>query len=174
MVSAQRGQPTGPPGRSKYACVVPWEDLELPALRWIHMTPPEDTGGISTGDLHRSDNPAEVLPELAESQLDDALRRLEQHGLIVGKRGETSDLAFWMQVRVTADGLRVLGEWPPAEGAAVNDALTAVLRRLAAELPEEDATAARRAGSAVAKMSAGAVLDAVKEQAQRLGEDALG
>lgn len=151
-----------------------WEDWELPALRWVHATPPEDTGGISTGNLHRSDNPAEALPELTESRLDEALRRLEQHGLLVGQRGETSDLAFWMQLRVTADGLRVLGEWPPAEGAGVNDALAAILRRLAPELPEEDATAARRAGSTVAKMSSGAVLDVLKEQAQRLGEDVLG
>jgi len=153
---------------------VAWDDLELPALRWIHETPPEDTGGVDTGDLHHGNNPAAVLPELTESQLDQALRRLEQHGLVVGHRGEASGLAFWMQLRVTANGLRVRGEWPPAEGTTINEALVAVLRRLAPELPEEDATAARRAGSTVAKMSAGAVLDAVKEQAQRLGEDALG
>jgi DNA-binding PadR family transcriptional regulator len=109
-----------------------------------------------------------------ESQLDEALRRLKQHGLIAGERGETIGFAFWMQLRVTADGLRVLGEWPPAEGGAINDALALVLRHLAPELPEDDATAARRAGSALAKMSAATVLDVVKDQAQRLGEDALG
>ena len=66
------------------------------------------------------------------------------------------------------------GEWPPAEGATINDTLAAILRRLAPELPEEDASVARRGGSTVAKMSAGAVFDAIKEEAQRLGEDALG
>lgn len=151
-----------------------WEDLDLPALRWVHAAPPEEAGGVSTGDLHSGDSPAEVLPELMESQLDEALRRLKQHGLIAGERGETIGFAFWMQLRVTADGLRVLGEWPPAEGAAINDALALVLRHLAPELPEDDATAARRAGSALAKMSAATVLDVVKDQAQRLGEDALG
>lgn len=150
-----------------------WDDLELPALRWIHMAPPQDAGGVSTGDLGRGDSPAEVLRELTESQLDEALRRLRQHGLIAGKRGETVGFAFWMQLRVTADGLRVLGEWPPAAGAAVNEALAAVLRRLAPELPEEDASAARRAGSALAKLSAGTVLDVLKNQAQQFGEDAL-
>jgi len=95
-----------------------WEDLELPALRWVHAAPPEEAGGVSTGDLHSGDSPAEVLPELMESQLDEALRRLKQHGLIAGERGETIGFAFWMQLRVTADGLRVLGEWPPAEGGA--------------------------------------------------------
>jgi hypothetical protein len=150
-----------------------WEDLELPALRWVHAAPAEDAGGVSTGDLRRGDSPAAVLPELTESQLDEALRRLEQHGLIAGERGETFGFAFWMQLRVTADGLRVLGEWPPAEGAAINDALAFVLRRLAPEFPEEDATATRRAGSALAKMSAATVVDVLKDQAHRLGEDAL-
>ena len=64
------------------------------------------------------DDPADVLPELTESQLDEALRRLEQYGLIAGERGQTVDFVFWMH-------LRMLGEWPPAEGAAVNDALAA-------------------------------------------------
>ena len=154
--------------------VVAWEDLELPVLRWIHTTPPEDTGGVDTGDLRPGNNPAKVLPEVTESQLDEALRRLEQYGLIVGMRGETSGLVFWMQLRVTANGLRLLGEWPPAEGATINEALAAVLRRLAPELSEEGATAARRAGSALAKIPAGAVYDVLKEQAHRLGEDALG
>jgi hypothetical protein len=154
---------------------VAWENLELPALRWIHATRPEDTGGVSTGEMGLgSDNPAEALPELTESQFHEALRRLKQHGLIEGQWGETSDMIYWLHLRITANGLRVLGEWPPAEGAAVNDVLAAALRHLAPELSEEDATAARRAGSALTKISAGAVYDVLKDQAQRLGEDALG
>jgi hypothetical protein len=150
---------------------VAWEDLELPALHWLHTSPPEDVGGVSTGEMHLGgENAAEVLPELTDSQVDQALRRLAQHGLIVGERGETSHLVYWVHLRLTANGLRVLGEWPPAEGAAINDALAAVLRQLAPELPDDDATAARRAGSALAKMSAGAVYDVLKEEAQRFGE----
>ena len=92
-----------------------WKDLELPALRWVHETPPEDAGGISTGEMNLGgEGPAAVLPELTDSQLDEALRRLRQHGLIAGERGETSHLAYWLHLRVTATGLRVLGEWPPA------------------------------------------------------------
>jgi hypothetical protein len=141
------------------------------ALRWVHASRPADTGGVSTGEMHLGgENAAEVLPKLTESQFDQALRRLEQHGLIVGERGETSDLVDWLHLRLTADGLRVLGEWPPAEGAAINDALAAVLRQLAPKLPDDDATAARQAGSALARMSAGAVYDVLKEEAQRLGE----
>jgi DNA-binding PadR family transcriptional regulator len=150
---------------------VAWEDLELLALRWLHASPPEDAGGVSTGEMHLGgENAAQGLPELTESQFDQALRRLEQHGLIVGERDETSDLVYWLHLRLSANGLRVLGEWPPAEGAAINDALAAVLCQLAPELPDDDATATRQAGSTLTKMSAGIVYDVFKEQAQQFGE----
>jgi hypothetical protein len=148
-----------------------WEELELPALLWVHTAAPGPAGYVETGDLHRGDDLAEAVPELTELQLDDALYRLQRHGLIEGDRGETSDLVFWTGLRPTANGLRVLGEWPPVENAAINGALVKLLRALAADLPAEEATATRRAGSALSKMSADVLLDVMKDQAARLGED---
>jgi hypothetical protein len=80
-------------------------------------------------------------------------------------------VVWWRNVRPTADGLRVLGEWPPAEAATVNVTLARILRALAGDLDEEDATAARRAGSALWKMSADIVLDAIKELGKDVGKD---
>ena len=120
-------------------------------------------------DLHGTDNPAAVLQELTESQLDEALRRLEQFGLINGRRHEASGLAFWVGLRPTADGLRILGEWPPPRPRSLQRCpRRRAVAELATELPDEDATAARRAGSALAKMSAGTVLDVIKDEAKRL------
>jgi hypothetical protein len=55
----------------------------------------------------------------------------------------------------------------------VNVTLARVLRALAGELDGEDATAARRAGSALSKMSGEVVLDVVKDRLQDLGGDLL-
>jgi hypothetical protein len=61
---------------------------------------------------------------------------LQQHGLVAGA-GPVATNAYercyerWERLRPTAAGLRVLGEWPPAEDAAVNVALARVLRGLA-------------------------------------------
>lgn len=61
------------------------------------------------------------------------------------------------------------GEWPPVDGAALNDALALMLRRLAEDLPDNEATATRRAGSALGKMTAETVWDTVKGEARRAG-----
>lgn len=60
-------------------------------------------------------------------------------------------------MRPTADGLRVLGEWPPAEGAAVNVALARILRGLADsdQVQEPDKMATRRAAGTLANTTEG-------------------
>jgi len=142
-----------------------WEELEQPILRWAaeHESESLDfTWGESTSPL---------APELADTQVDDGLLRLKQHGLVEGHRWEGSGASGWSQLRVTADALRVLGEWPPVEATSVHDALILVLRELADSLPDEkEATATRRAGSALGKMSRTAVWDSVKAKLRSGGE----
>ena len=129
-----------------------------------------------TGDMHRSRNSAAVLRELTSPS---STRRC---GAFSSTRSSPASVArpvgfaFWMRLRLTADGLRILGEWPPTEGAIINQPLAAVRAPpLAPELPDDDATASPTIQErAVAKMSAATVLDVFKDQARRLREDALG
>jgi hypothetical protein len=145
-----------------------WEELEWPVLRWAHDSVWAQTGGLE----HLSDKRSTVLPSLTDRQLDDALRRLADHGLIVGERTEALTV-WWTKVRPTADGLRVLGEWPPVEAATLNVTLARVLRTLAGDLDEETATATKRAASTLSRMSGEVVLDVVKERIQSGGGDLI-
>jgi hypothetical protein len=145
-----------------------WEDLELPVLRWVHERTWAQPGELKHLDEgHRSTE----LP-LTDAELDEALRRLSEYGLTTGQRDEAL-VVWWSNVRPTADGLRVLAEWPPVEAAAINVTLARVLRSLAGELGAEDATAAKRAGSALSKMSGEVVLDVVTDRLKSLGEDVV-
>jgi hypothetical protein len=106
-------------------------------------------------------------------QVTEAIKRLEQHGL-VATRGHVATNGYeeWRAVRPTANGLRVLGEWPPAEGAAVNVALARILRALAdSDIPDEDKKAARGAASTVASTAGEVVMDVVKEEMTRLATE---
>jgi hypothetical protein len=107
-----------------------------------------------------------AIPGLTESQVAEAVARLEEHGLVAGSSSPTMGHARWSSLRPTAKGLRVLGEWPPADAATVNVALAHILRAVAGseELPEEDETAARRAAEAIESFSGDVVLDVVKAE----------
>jgi hypothetical protein len=101
----------------------------------------------------------------------EALRRLQEHGLIVSN-GPLSSNTYdeWRRLRPSADGLRVLGEWPPAQGATVNVALSRILRMLADSdvVPAEDKTAARRAAGTIASTAGEVVMDVVTDEMSRL------
>lgn len=121
-----------------------WEELEAPVLRWVLEHGREGTGQL----WHDSSEPFAGIPELTQAQVADAIKRLQQYGLVASEKPTaTNAYESWHQLRPSADGLRVLGEWPPAQGAAVNVALARILRALADsdEVSEEERTAARRA-----------------------------
>ena len=59
---------------------------------------------------------------------------------------------------------------PNGTSATIYSFVDEINRQLAPKLADDDATAARRAGSALAKTSAGAVYDVLKEEAHRFGE----
>jgi hypothetical protein len=143
-----------------------WEQLELPTLLWVLRHGDEGTGPLP----HKSDEPFEAVPELSKSQVAEAIARLEEHGLVAGSSSPTMGHARWSALRPTADGLRVLGEWPPADPATVNIALAHVLRAVAGseELPEADETTARRAAEAIESFSGEVVLDVVKAEVAKL------
>lgn len=129
-----------------------FEELELPVLRWSLELP-----AFAQVELLRGE-PAEGVPSLTGDQVDDALRRLEGEGLLVGGRVEGAGAFHWDGPRPTAHGLRVLGEWSPTEEASLQEVLAAALQRLAEDLPDEgQASVARRGGSGFARMAGGVV-----------------
>jgi hypothetical protein len=93
---------------------------------------------------------------------------------LIAVRGSTHTIGYkgWSGVRPTADGLRVLGEWPPDDAASVNAAIAHILREMAGspELTDEQKTAARRAASTVTNLSGAVVLDVMKDEIARLAE----
>ena len=146
-----------------------FDELELPVLRWSLELPT-----FAQVELLRGE-PAEGLPTLTGDQVDDALRRLEGDGLLVGGRVEGAGAFYWDGPRPTAKGLRVLGEWPPTEEASLQEVLAAALHTLAETLPDqEQASAARRGGSGVTRMAGGVVNDTAKAELRRLAGEAVG
>ncbi|MDQ6751296.1 MAG: hypothetical protein M3Z33_11155 [Actinomycetota bacterium] len=147
-----------------------WEELELPVLQWAQR----DGDSGSDRLWHNSTEPFAGAPQVTQVQADEALSRLDEYGLIAGRdrRVETSDFAEWPRVRPTANGLRVLGEWPPEKDAAVHQALVAVLRNVADDLLDEDeAGAVRRAAGSLDRFGAGVVGDVAQDELKSIGGD---
>jgi hypothetical protein len=143
-----------------------WEELELPVLQWVLSRGDEDILKLP----HDGDEPFVPIPGLTKPQVAEAITRLEEHGLVAGNSSATIGYALWFRLRPTANGLRVLGEWPPAEGATVNVALARILRALAdsADLSAPEQSAARRAAGTIANTSGDVVFDVVKAELTRL------
>ncbi len=76
-----------------------WEELELLVLRWV-LEQGEGTGQLSYG----SAKPFASIPELTESQVAEAIKRLQQYGL-VARNEPTATGAYeeWYALRPTAD-----------------------------------------------------------------------
>jgi len=141
-----------------------WEQLEEPVLRWVADPANERV------DFEWAGATSPLAPQLSDTEVNGALLRLQQHELIRGEYYEGSGASWWSGLRATADGLRVLGEWPPAREASVQDVLVLVLRELGHDLPDGDASTVRRAGSAVAKSSSTALAETAKGVLRRGGE----
>ncbi|MHB8694282.1 MAG: hypothetical protein ACYDHH_23835 [Solirubrobacteraceae bacterium] len=108
------------------------------------------------------------IPNLTLSQVREAIERLEEHGLVAASaRSATFGYQGWYRLRPTADGLRVFGEWPPAESASVDAALVHVLAGND-DFQDEDRSAARRAAGTVANLFGDVVLDVLKNEVSRL------
>jgi hypothetical protein len=145
-----------------------WERIDLPVLKFVRNFPYElrwrfDRKGAT-----------EELPEFEGEELDEALRRLEEHGLIRwGDRTETSGYFFFSRLRLAPNGLRVLGEWPPSDQAELGTVLVHILRELAGEAENdgEEAKPLRRAAGAVARLGGDVVFGVAKTELGRVGGD---
>jgi hypothetical protein len=107
-----------------------WEELELPVLQWALTDGDEGTGLLP----FEGDEPFPPIPTLTKPLVGEAVARLEEHGLVAGNSFAIMGYRRWTSLRPTANGLRVLGEWPPADAGTINVALARILRALASSL----------------------------------------
>jgi hypothetical protein len=143
-----------------------WKRIDLPVLRVVQTFPYDEQWEFDrTGST-------EALPHLDGEALDEALRRLRGHGLIWWhERGETSGYFVYTRLRLAPNGLRVLGEWPPAEEAQIGAALVQVLLALAEDADEPEAKGLRRAAGAAGRFAGDVVFDVAKAELSRMGGD---
>jgi hypothetical protein len=151
---------------------VEWSDVDLPVLKWVfEASALEDA---ETGDLRDSDDESPVAG-VSQRDLIASLRRLHGHGLIAGEDAASFQTETWFKLRPTADGLRVLGEWPPKRAADVNRTIALILQRLADEAEDpEEAKVYRRGAGAVARFGGSVLADVAKAELGHLGGEIAG
>ena len=102
-----------------------WEALDEPVLRFVATVPCGATWHVDKAGVEPSD-----VPPLSAREMIDAMRRLHEAGLVAWSgRRETLGQVRWTRPRLSAAGLRLLGEWP-VDSLDAAGLLSAVLRRL--------------------------------------------
>lgn len=151
-----------------------WTESDEPVLRWLQAEVPSflpETWHLRLG-LRDSVEPSEEVPELNTEQVDQALTRLQEHGLIAGKRQETIGYASWSGLRVTARGLQVLGEWPDLDQLTSAVGIKMLLNELAQSAGDpEDQGALRRMVGVIGEVGEGVALSTLNAAAGDLGGD---
>lgn len=145
-----------------------WTEIDEPVLRWLREEPPSflpETWNLRLG-LRRSVEPPDEVAGLDSEQMDLALTRLFDHGLIDGRRQETVGYAYWSALRLTARGMQILGEWPNLDQLASALGMKALLDEIAmsAEDPE-DKRALRRMIGLIGDLGEGVAMNALNAAA---------
>lgn len=116
--------------------------------------------------------PFEPIEGLDTRQVHEALARLESHGLIDGRESPTMGQTSWHALRVTAQGLIILEEWPDLDRVASAAAIHRLLTLLADDAPEEEKSALRRAAGAVSRTAGDVIEGTVADIAGTAGREA--
>jgi hypothetical protein len=147
-----------------------WETIDEPMLRWVAARPPSLDVEIHQFPL-REPEPFPDVDGLDSRDANESLLRLQSANLIDGIHGRTMGGDHWTELRVTAHGWIVLGEWPDLDRVATAASIHRLLRALADDAPEDDATALRRAAGVASRTVDAVVRDALAEVAHGAGEE---
>lgn len=151
-----------------------WTESDEPVLRWLHAEVPSflpETWRLRLG-LRDSVEPSDEVPGLSSEQMDQALARLLEHGLIAGRRKETIGYASWSALRLTARALQVLGEWPDLDQLTSAVGMKMLLDELAKSADDpEDQGALRRMVGVIGEVGEGIALSTLNTAAGDLGGD---
>lgn len=130
-----------------------WDDIDEPVLRWVSCLPPildqDRTYDFAVHDALESQD----VPGLRSDDVHNSLGRLRDYGLIKAECTEDNSGAKWYSLRVTADGLVVLGQWPDIDRVTSVTGLQFLLQQFAdAADDNEERSALRRAMGAVGRL----------------------
>jgi hypothetical protein len=148
-----------------------WHRVDEPILKWV-----ASLGSVKGSDTQvhlelREPVPFEGVPGLTSQEVQESLLRLLSHGLIDGLESAAMGNSTWSRLRVTANGLIVLGEWPDLDRVATAASLHRLFRALSDHAPEDDQTALRRAAGVVARTADDVLRGTVADVAGSAGED---
>jgi hypothetical protein len=149
-----------------------WERHDEPVLRWVASLP-----GLTVEiyDLEvRDPEPFEHVPGLDSAEVDASLRRLLSYGLVDGRVAEATQTSLWSSLRVTAQGLIILGEWPDLDRVATAASLHTILRALATDAGDGESAALIRAAGVVSRTSDDVLRGTASELAHDLGKEIAG
>lgn len=149
-----------------------WDEIDDRVLRWVlDRDADSDWQGRTENLVFRPEpeSQAAFRGDLDARQVDEALTRLYGHGLIAGDRGATAHYAYWSQLRLTAHGLILLGEWPDLDRVASAEGLAVPLTELADEASNaEDTKALRQTAGAIGRLGEGIVNSTVASVGKEL------
>jgi hypothetical protein len=150
-----------------------WAGIDQRVLRWVleQSDAPEWRSRIIELTLRPEPEPcAEFDGGPNTLQMDEALLRLRGYGLTAGNRHET-EAAIWSHLRITADGLILLGEWPDLDRVASFEGVQVMLAALAKKAEDpDDKSALRRTAGAIGRLGQGVV----ETELESLGEGIVG
>jgi hypothetical protein len=149
-----------------------WERVDERVLRWLAAQQPT-IGSVQYRFETREPVPDDDLPGLSSLEVHESLERLESYGLVDGRTSSAMANTTWTNLRVTALGLIILGEWPDLDRVATAASVHLLLRALAEEAPESEKSALRRAAGVVGRTGddivRGTVADLAKTAGRELG-----
>jgi hypothetical protein len=146
-----------------------WHEIDERVLAWLaHEAPPSMPRWSLT---LTKDEPSEEIPGLSNRQVDDSLKRLEEHDLVDHRgRGATfGGSVRYESPRLTGLGHRVLGVWPDLDSVSAVAAVQFALQTVAEDVEPESAPIVRRAIGVVGELSDAIISTVLGEEVAKLG-----
>jgi hypothetical protein len=143
---------------SQCGSMTAWSDIDEPVLRWLLK---QDSTWFASWNLQLTLRPEpepepDFGPGLDSRQIDEALQRLAGDGLIHGERLESVGYASWSRLRVRAQGLIALGEWPDIDAVTSFAGIQALVAALAEDADDpEDKSALKRTVGVMGQLGEG-------------------
>jgi hypothetical protein len=146
-----------------------WDDIDQPVLRWVRGLPALLEQDRTYELAVRDPIECEEIPGVRSHEAHASLQRLLGVGLIDAGCTEYVSGAKWYNLRVTAQGLAVLDEWPDLDRVASVAGLQLVLQQFAATADDDDKSVLRRAAGAIGRLGDDLVKGTLKSVAGGAG-----
>lgn len=150
-----------------------WDRVDEPVLRWVASLGSAMSEGSRVDLELRKPHPFPGISGLTSQDVQESILRLRSHGLIDATEAAGMQHSTWTRLRVTAQGLIVLGEWPDLDRVATAASLHRLLRALSEDAPKEEQTALRRAAGVVSRTADEVLRGTVADMAGAVGEEAV-